>query len=951
MNTTSVTNKTNLGWLHSPVLDQFPGCDWELNAVSVTRRSGDNPSSIDEVRAEWAEHAPAFTWVKDAELRWLSIGSMTHEQLVEALHMALKPAKGYERVAKRWSRIVRPVGFATYAQPSWVLNDDDPRLTDGMIFMSRSFAETLTEFLPVDVKHAHALKGMLKHVYHGEFTWQLAGYGQLKGVAWIKDDMPEGVDLILPRSADDPSKPDWKTELDMSLGPNGSCLTFVPLHNEVKRASLDLQTISNVMCPLGPITPKMLIAWAAQAADETIEGLRSGKTQAELADISRFDLDDYLNFEQRRADGVSPMWPLRRVLLGSNAQLMFPRMTRQLGDSFLAFLKKGNRFRVPLRGGGRFYIHPDARVEKGHVMLSEEEGMLVNPIDQLTLDPKIKTIEQFDSARRKLPAGILDIAGGADLDDGFLCIAVKDAKNHKPFVLCIRQPNGYRELSEKPSKFEAATEVTVLKLQGEIPAEWGWTLPEVDLTSFDRTKIKVGKPAKIDSAQVHFDAVSNQLTKLTEYTNEGVLHAAELIPLGLLGMTANLCMLSGLSTRTVLPEMPLGISDITDLTHGKWDISREDKSALFEWVKAVNQAIVENFRIPELVADRVPEDLLNQLEIEDDPADPAVQLFNGIKEVASVFSIALDDLCLEQEPPLLPYGQYYLAEAAKLLSINANFWGQLQELREAIGEDFAPTEDDMLPLKEQLLAELGKYNEDEQPFILMSLAHIIYHGRGVVQQDDRKKWSDSVLWMPGIRRNEAGKAFSWVSGDNPDNAYREPGMADRFVDAMIKLGVIGDIKLELTHENEHGRLVSAHAVVVKQEPLSVPQRMSISLNAVRYTLAPLAKSVLVQGGMKEDEISDDQTWAAIQAIVSECRKEFHATGNNMLFTNSEVTFQVFNFSGKPMIGAFTASDQGWARMGTLPNNNGYADYVMVDQAYHISDFYIQGLQLVLVVDC
>ncbi|MCZ7569325.1 MAG: hypothetical protein M5U01_12200 [Ardenticatenaceae bacterium] len=408
-----IAEDTPLGAAIYPFLEDL-GRAWTIVAYDLDAEVA--PREVDT----FGLSEPTLRWVGDDGVSDLYVDGMTTEEFLAATGLELSLAKGGFVLSKRISRIMRPhvvSGFFDAGEVAIRYLDQDEagkKVWDGAGVISRAMLRKFVLSDEMEPAKRARLERELATVRRVEFTI-LSERGQDKGHAIVADELPDGMDFLLPRET--------KREVRLTSG-----RTFVGISavHGAAEMRLDIQSVVNLY-PF--FEPEQLLEWLRQEGDLFLEGIEAGRVNEAMQQIDR-----HATLEEVTG------WHLREFVASGGDVRWFPSLVRTLVDQHLARLNHSTleNLRLPIPGG-RLYVMPAAvgwaaglnglDVPRGQIQLDVAGGTAwVNDEDWLRLPDSPKD------------AGIAAILGGADNDDALWLHPFTDHDGERK-VLAWRSPN------------------------------------------------------------------------------------------------------------------------------------------------------------------------------------------------------------------------------------------------------------------------------------------------------------------------------------------------------------------------------------------------------------------------------------------------------------------------------------------------------------------------------
>lgn len=928
-----MNKNSQIGHYYVPVLECVGADDWSLESFPIDR------DTTAAVRANWRDNAPTLAFVKDGEFHSLRVFSggrqMTFAEFSERIGLRLSTKKGYFVAGKRISRMLRPVPFWAWKSFDIGVIRMPGSFTDGLSYARRSVVDQFNSNW--DANHPDRVDATLRGGWMF-FLTIVCPLGEHKSrMVVLPDDEFEksfgSKDIMIGASDLEGLVPDFKKELAADF--DGRTLyTLETCHNS-ETHDMDVQSLSNVSEPIGPFPMDLWIRWAQEDAINYVDDIVSGRMWNQLSKLSSLDSYDISQMQKRAAEGKPEVWPVKAMALGRGKP--YPRMVRQLLDMYLERQVRGTKhfddghdahaFRVPNLAGGAYYVTPRNDVPRGHVRISEKYGLTVNWMDLVTLDQTIDMEKWLSNVKAgvKMAPGIYATASGGDGDDKFWFIVVR--WNNEYWVVMARNPNG----TIRDEGAMCSVEVMWLRLSGSCPEKWLANAPEIDLDKMPHEKITVGNPVEIPCVDNWLDPKTLKRVSMDSYTLEGVIRASGDYPGPMLGSVAQLAMVWQITNGSLMPQMPAGISQLVDRTNCKFRFSKEADEEIWKFVKNAQEVLVQNFQIPYLAIERVPQRLHYRMKVNEDASHPWNRLWNGVKAVRKAMSEAIDGIVGEVVPPETPFSKYYLPEAKEIMAMSAEFWAQHRQdpgqPREKISE-FA-----MIPLKRKVAEFLDKFDVDEQLLIALSVARMAYRkGRtdnGVVS------FPDSILFMPGLPYYNGKVVENHLDLAKP-GVVRKRGLAEILIDALRASGAIG---IPVWSKEERKPMLHWG------QYLSAPNRMGIAVNGLRYTYKNRIIATL-KDLVPENEINDQAIDVYIKMYVEMERDSFIRSGSCQMFPDNLIGIKEELWRNKPGLAAMTMANDKPFRMGGVAIRDGYE---IAPGVYRVKDFYYKSNQLMVIL--
>lgn len=432
--------KKALGDQFYPFLERsFP--EWYILTSSITDDEALNARKDDK--------RVSFRSVRDDNWSDICIPGVNTEQMLAKMGLTVDTKQGWQKLFKRWSRIMRPYQMAAFfdANEVSVLEDAalDKKTFDGAMKVKRSLLIRLGQNLPdwMSAKKVRKFQKYLATTKRVELTVMTAG-GQIKGHAFVYDDLE--ADIVAPC--------DTKTEVKLT---DGTVFVGVMTAKPKNYLWLDIQSLINLM-PFFDL--QQLIGWLRDEGTLYLNSIKSGDMDALY---QRMAADPLLDVEG---------WHLLEYMASGGEAMWFQGIVRAIAGQFIRKVEARalDKFRVPVPGG-RYYVFAASvgskTVERGHVLL-EDDCIFVN-----------------DEDWHEYVASIL---GGADEDDA-LCVLPFVDHDGEQKVLCWRNPN---QLGER----------IVMRVQGAIPWATYPTLdsrrlpPRIDEVNYTYVLDEIEHPAK-----------------------------------------------------------------------------------------------------------------------------------------------------------------------------------------------------------------------------------------------------------------------------------------------------------------------------------------------------------------------------------------------------------------------------------------------------------------------
>ena len=322
---------TTTGGLQTyPFLAQFP--KWKIGVTEL-----DNPTANPSLRIVREDKiADVYAIGQHGRL-------LTTAEFLEATGLRIDMKKGPFVVSKRLSRLFSPHRFAQFYSADEIVVEYDDKLDatvwDGIGRVSRHFVERfshhiLASLIENPAEHEKAARELKAGRF--EFTIQSAE-GQDKGDVIVSDDLPAGVDFLLPAGSS-------KTEVRLN---NGRIFVAFrqPRHAKSGRVNLDVQSLIN----LHPFfSPAQLLQWLEADSRHFVETLKNGQVGEWLLKLGAAD--------EEEGSTPSANWWVSDYLQAGGLPTWFGGVLRALNrQREKQMLAKTTKMRFPIPAG-RYYI-------------------------------------------------------------------------------------------------------------------------------------------------------------------------------------------------------------------------------------------------------------------------------------------------------------------------------------------------------------------------------------------------------------------------------------------------------------------------------------------------------------------------------------------------------------------------------------------------------------------
>lgn len=672
---------------------------------------------------------PALRWVKDDKVLDLHVEHMDSQNFFDLTGLRPSLNKGGYVLSKRLGRLMRPYRFWGFYDPDEVTIDHNELLDGALWDGSGLVSRAFVERLAEKINLKERHRRELLNSGRFEVTVMHDG-GQEKGHVLLTDGL--AYDFVFPSGS-------AKSELTLH---DRVFVGLAPVHSQ-DQMCLDIQSLIN----LHPFfKPEHLLAWMQMESSLFLQGIRSGEIEALLNRLPGVE----------SAAGLEALagWHVGEFIASGGRLMWFAGQVRAMARQHLNRLggrERKLRFPIP---GGRYYIFPadvgERDVPPGHIEL-----------DPATATAWVNDQDWLDH--------IVDILGGCDGDDAVWVFEFRDAADNQRKILVWRSPNQLGEY--------------MLLQPNHASHKLEWAVPGGKLAypTMDSRLL----PPRIDAVAYSYkalDAEDGCEEAQSFYSVEALWPTVERAAAnkGTLGAYCNTLMLARALYGRLPDQLPATLEQVID-SSVKTGLNLAPVKA---WTQMAGEAIVRQGKpIPAALVDRIlpllPKKLRDQVQTtggEGEARHWLDVLVAAVDYHRDEYWANVEALAAEACPPLelFEHGRDWLQSGLDLRRIYG------QTIRQALDNAGEPDED-VLRLhsaqafdaaREACEQYLAQWPAERQHCVLLGAAAIIYatgsrHGQSP---------NDQVLWQLGQQRDSVG---------------RHPGIAQTFIQALRKIGLLG----------------------------------------------------------------------------------------------------------------------------------------------------------------